>query len=104
MSIDLTAETPIPLKIAARHRLIRAKSRDGRAVNFSTIYRWALHGVRGVRLETIRIGATLCTTEAAIVRFIERLSNPDRPQDAPTPSEIRRQHESAEKRLAAAGA
>jgi uncharacterized protein DUF1580 len=104
MPIDLASENPIPLKIAARHRLFRAKAKGGRAVNFSTVWRWALHGLRGQRLETVRIGATLCTTERAIIRFIERSSEPDRPHDAPTPSEIQRAHDAAEKRLAAAGA
>jgi hypothetical protein len=103
VAIDLSSETPIPLRAAARHRLLRAKSRGGKALNFSTIWRWALHGVRGVKLETVRVGGTTCTTEQSIIRFIERLSDPGLRQDSSTPSDIQRDHVAAERRLAAAG-
>lgn len=101
--IDLEYETPIPLRVAAKHRLFRAKSSSGRGLNFSTIWRWSLRGVRGVKLDTVRIGSTLCTSEAAIVRFVERLTNPATPA-ALGPSARRRAHKSAVKELAAAGA
>jgi len=102
VTINLENETPIPLRAAARHRLFKAKR--GRALNFSTVWRWALHGCRGQRLETCRVGSTLCTSEAAIIRFIERLSDPDFPRDAATPSQVRAEHVAAEKALEAAGA
>jgi hypothetical protein len=101
--IDLETETPIPLKQATRHRLLRAKSANGQALNFSTVWRWAMNGSRGVRLETVRIAATLCTTNEAIERFIERLSNPALPTDAPTPSQANRDHRRAEAELENAG-
>jgi len=41
--------------------------------HFSTLYRWALKGFRGVRLETIRIGGTLCTSKEALQRFADHL-------------------------------
>jgi hypothetical protein len=104
MSIDLPSENLIPLRKAAEHRLLRAKTRGGRALNFSTIWRWAMHGVRGVKLETVRVGSTLCTSEQAIIRFIERLTaGPALAREAPLPSQIREQHAAAERALTEAG-
>lgn len=42
----------------------------------STRHRWALKGVRGVRLETVVIGGRRYTSSEAIQRFINRLSTP----------------------------
>jgi hypothetical protein len=101
--IDLDTETPLPLQQAAKHRLLRAKSRDGKAINFSTVWRWATGGIRGVRLETVRIGSTLCTTDAAIKRFIDRLSNPELSPTQLTPVDSKRAHRRAAAELEAAG-
>jgi hypothetical protein len=38
------------------------------------LYRWAKRGLRGVKLETIRVGGTLCTSLEALQRFCERLT------------------------------
>src|SRR5579871_6689371 len=73
--IDLNSETLIPLRDAPKHRLFRRKSWTGRPVTFSTVWRWATQGVRGgIRLETVRVGGSLCTSKAAIISFIEALS------------------------------
>jgi len=50
------------------------KRRRGKKPAFSTIWRWAMRGVNGARLETVRVGSTLCTTRAAVERFIEAQS------------------------------
>jgi hypothetical protein len=60
--IDLSAETPITLAEAAR-------TLPGGAVHVSTIHRWRLKGVRGVRLATFLRGGIRCTTDEAIERF-----------------------------------
>ena len=52
--------------------------KGGRRVHISTVYRWALRGVRGVVLETIMIGGRRCTSVEAMSRFFERLSNQSR--------------------------
>lgn len=54
------------------------RCRGGKKVNVATLYRWASHGCRGVRLETIQIGGTRCTSREALQRFFDRLSNQDR--------------------------
>ena len=69
--IDTTLEKPITLTQAAAELPCR---RAGRKTHVSTLYRWALAGCRGVVLETIQVGGTLCTTREALQRFFERLS------------------------------
>ncbi len=52
------------------------KTSKGRRVAVSTVWRWAIHGVRGgKRLETVRVGGTLFSSEAAMERFIEQTSS-----------------------------
>ena len=45
----------------------------------STLIRWAMRGVRGVRLETVVIGGRRFTSLEAIQRFVARLSG-ERPR------------------------
>src|SRR5262245_53252899 len=76
MAIDPTTETLRPFAEAAR-RLPRLRS--GRPVSPATLWRWASRGVRArdgqpVRLETIKIGGTTCTSLEALARFFARLS------------------------------
>ena len=61
MSIDLT-ETLKTLAEAAR-------TLPGGPVHVSTIHRWRIKGIRGVRLSTILRGGIRCTSDAAIERF-----------------------------------
>jgi hypothetical protein len=51
--------------------------RGGRPVHPSCLFRWARYGLRGIRLETIRVGATLCTSRQALERFFARLAELD---------------------------
>jgi len=48
--------------------------RFGRRPNVATIWRWAIKGLRGVRLQTISLGRYRYTTERAIERFIDQTS------------------------------
>ena len=61
MSIDLT-ETLKTLAEAAR-------TLPGGPVHVSTIHRWRIKGIRGVRLSTILRGGIRYTTNEAIERF-----------------------------------
>jgi hypothetical protein len=70
-----------PLREAPDHVPHRGGSK---ALHKSTGFRWASSGVRGVRLETIRIGGTLCTSTRALQDFFDRLSTP-RPAPGPSP-------------------
>lgn len=71
--IDLASETVVTLTQATHHL---PKRRRGKRPATQTIYRWAQRGCRGVRLETIQVGGTKCTSLEALQRFCERLSDP----------------------------
>lgn len=96
-------EQPICLKEATR---LLPSLRCSRRIHVSTLHRWSRKGVKGVRLETIRVGGTHCTSIAALERFFARLAqreggtpDPDRP--APPERRVRtagrRDHLVAEK-------
>ena len=71
--IDTTTESPIPLTQAADEL---PRRRRGRKTHVSTLFRWSKAGCKGVRLETIQVGGTRCTSREALQRFFERLSEP----------------------------
>ena len=73
--IEIARECCFPLSEAPRHL---PRGRRGRRIHISTTFRWAQRGLRGVRLETIRIGGMLYTSNEALQRFSERLTNLDR--------------------------
>lgn len=103
--IDSTSETILTLAQAADDL---PRRRRGRKTHVSTLYRWATAGCRGVRLETIQVGATRCTSREALQRFFERLSAGAQIESAPgvTRSACRRarQSEAAGRKLEQLGA
>jgi hypothetical protein len=99
--MNIETETRIPLSRANRHPLLKQGRRDGRPVHVATLWRWAGRGVRGVKLGTVRIGATVFTTAEEIERFVARLNGAA--DDAPAPVATRRAHAQADAELAAAG-
>jgi hypothetical protein len=64
--IDPLSHDTLSLSQAAR-RLPRLRA--GRPVHPSTLWRWALTGLRGVRLETTMVGGVRVTSAAALRRF-----------------------------------
>ena len=66
----MLAESLVPLGEAARFVPPR---RGGKAAHPSTLFRWAAHGLRGVRLEVVQVGGTKCTSREALHRFFDRL-------------------------------
>lgn len=50
------------------------RHRQGKAVHVTTLWRWATHGLRGVRLETIKVGGCPYTTRRALRDFFAALS------------------------------
>jgi hypothetical protein len=69
--IDLLHEDPITLNKA---REFKGICRNGRKPDLSTIYRWAEAGVRGVKLETIVVAGSTCTTIPALLRFLAAMN------------------------------
>jgi Protein of unknown function (DUF1580) len=77
--IDLETERVLPLTAAAKC-LPRLR---GKRIHCSTLYRWANRGVRGIVLETARIGGSTVTSAEAIRRFVDSLSRPPAPRTPP---------------------
>lgn len=75
-----------------------------RAVNQSTIWRWTMKGVRGVKLESLAVGGVRVTSQEAFQRFIEAL-NPEASAapPAPTPAELSQRQKRAAAVLNRAG-
>jgi hypothetical protein len=57
------------LTLSRAARLIQPR-RNNRPTCGSTLFRWATRGLRGIKLQTWRMGKTLVTTERAICEFI----------------------------------
>jgi len=74
LAVDLLRESAIPLSDVPKLPWI-PRRRGGRRLNVATVHRWCTHGVRGKRLEHIRLGGTRVTTQAALMRFFHALSN-----------------------------
>ena len=72
--IDMERETLVTLTQATG---LLPRRRRGRGAHVSTLYRWATVGLRGVRLEVLRVGGTLCTSREAIQRSCEQLTSLD---------------------------
>lgn len=71
--IDVSREHLIPLRAVPCHLPSRP---NGRQLHVSACYRWVLKGLRGVVLESIRIGGATYTSIEALQRFGDALSRP----------------------------
>lgn len=70
----------IPLSEVPRHLPKRGKKR----IHVSTVFRWAIHGVAGVKLRTVRMGRQKCTTEQWLMEFAEEIAQTEIAQTAST--------------------
>ena len=101
--IDLATETLIPLVEAARQL---PRRRAGRATHVSTLHRWRSRGLRGARLEAVRIGGIWHTSSEALHRFFAQLSQTDsepRPEVSAIGSEMAERDIQTESQLDALG-
>jgi hypothetical protein len=99
--IDIALEQVVSLTSATK---LLPQRRKGARPNVATLYRWAQQGVRSIRLETIMVGGTRCTSTEALQRFFDAITAACEPAAPPLPAKPRRkQIEAAEKRLAKAG-
>lgn len=94
MGIDTSTETIVSFNDA------RSEFKDGRRKSLATLHRWRLRGVKGVRLESVKIGGLRYTSLEAIDRFIQAQNAGNEPA-APsiTPSQRRKQSEAARAEL-----
>lgn len=101
--IDISSEQVVSLTAATK---LLPERRRGKRPDVCTLYRWTSNGVRGIRLESIMVGATRCTSAEALQRFCDSLTaqaDGGAVAPPPRPKHRRKQIEAAEKRLAAAG-
>lgn len=58
-------------EILAEHRLSLSALARREGVSVSTVWRWTLRGVRGVKLESFAVGGRRYTTAEAFARFVD---------------------------------
>src|SRR4051794_28442253 len=95
MSIDLFTERVIPLRDYPKH----VPPRNGKRLSRYAGYRYAVRGVRGVKLETIQLPSGRHTSLEAIARFVARLTGqavPDEPAVSRPAREAQRRHAAVE--------
>jgi hypothetical protein len=100
MAIDPLTEETFPFTKAAR---LLPRLRNNKPVHASTLWRWAMSGVRGVRLESILIGGVRVTSPAALQRFFEQLTRLDRGDPKSTSTELDQRKARIDRDLDAAG-
>ena len=69
---NLLEETSFPV---ADLPLRLPPGRGGRPIHPGTVLRWIRRGVRGLRLEAVRLGGRWLTSEEAVERFLCHLNN-----------------------------
>ena len=100
-AIDLTSETVVSLTDAAK----ALPKIDGKRPHVTTIWRWAMRGLRGVRLAHGRLGNRVVTSVEALNRFSNELAALDaqeakvRPSLQTKPAARRRQVQAAKRTL-----
>ena len=102
--IDISTETVVCPADATK---LCPRRRGGKKPDIATAYRWMKDGVRGIRLESIMIGGTRCTSQEALQRFFDALTAQAEGQPVQQPQRLtksrQKQIEAAEKRLSRAG-
>ncbi len=68
--IDLQNEHLISFAQAAK----QLPGRNGKRTHVSTLHRWAQKGIRGNRLEAVRVGGRWLTSSEAVQRFANKLT------------------------------
>ena len=71
--------SPVPLSKLARRF----------DVHVSTVHRWRLNGVSGVRLACVKIGGRWFSTEDALSGFLAALNGEAGAQTAPSPAKVK---------------
>ena len=99
--IDTNSEQLLTLIAASKHL---PHGRAGKSVHVATLHRWASRGgVRGVRLETVRIGGIRYTSAEALERFIAQCSADDAGQQPQLTRQRQKARDKAAAELSAAG-
>jgi hypothetical protein len=90
--ISENSEKLISLKQASR----LVPTFDGNTVHAGSVWRWSRKGIHGVRLEYVRCGRRIATSEAAMRRFFDALAKLDEENfNLPSASNRRKLNKSA---------
>ncbi len=76
--IDMTRESLLTLNQAAKLPWMPER-RNCRRPHVATLHRWATKGLNDVRLETVQVGGSRCTSREALARFFDALAKKNRP-------------------------
>jgi hypothetical protein len=76
--------------------------RGGRKAHSSTLTRWGKRGLRGIKLEVLRVGGTLATSREALDRFFMRLADSEPAAESPVSPAAQQSKSNREDRIAAA--
>lgn len=93
-------EPLVPLKRVPREfgHLLPSSRSDRPSIAVPTVFRYALRGLRGVRLEVKRTSCGLATSRSRVDRFLHRLNDrSDGPAESPVPAAC---HDAARAELA----
>jgi hypothetical protein len=71
VAINVQDEQVISLREACG---LLPRRRAGKKPAIETLYRWSLRGCRGIKLETVQVGGTRCTSREALQRFCDALT------------------------------
>lgn len=74
MAININSETLVSLTEATK----LVPRTGAKRLAISTLWRWCRKGLRGVRLEYVRIGRGIATSQEALNRFFQALAEADR--------------------------
>ena len=58
----------------------------GKQIHPTTVWRWSNRGVRGIRLEVVKVGYEIRTSRQAVRRFLERINLPATSEPGVVPS------------------
>lgn len=94
--IDIGSEDILTLSEAGR-------AVPPKGVSPACMARWITTGVRGVVLETVRVGGRRLTSKEALARFFAAQNRDESAMPTVTPSQRRRQAVTADRLLAEAG-
>ena len=90
--------------LLAEQRVALTELAHPQRVSSSTVWRWTMRGLRGVRLETYSIGGRRFTTREAFDRFIVASQHPSMPASScASRIPLAREHRDADAYLASEG-
>ena len=96
-----TENTLAELRPLAELTHLTAGANRGAPCDFSTLWRWATTGRRGVKLRAVRVGRKLCSTAQWLFEFFEALASAELTPTPPIQTPAKRTREFNRRQAAA---